>query len=130
MLNDIAISAVILCVFTYLVAILQDWRIRHCKPKQTCFVYCPMCRNELVSSDSFVEDKDGIVKYKCDKCGNISFWDFAHYPVPYLRTCANSCRYFYEDKFGCGYCDYEDVCNPDTMVKFEPRMYRNECEEE
>ena len=52
--------------------------------KQTCFVYCPRCHNELVSSESFVEDHDGIVEYKCDKCGEVSFWDFAHYPVPYL----------------------------------------------
>lgn len=130
MLNDIAISAVILCVFTYLVAIIQDWRIRHRKPKQTCFVYCPMCRNELVSSDSFVEDKDGIVKYKCDKCGNISFWDFIHYPVPYLRTCARDCKHFYMDHTGQDYgCWLKRECDPDTMVKFEPRMYRNECEE-
>ena len=53
-------------------------------PKQTCFVYCPNCHNELVSSNSFVEDHDGIVEYKRDMCGWVSFWDFAHYPVPYL----------------------------------------------
>lgn len=92
------------------------------KRKQTCFVYCPKCRNELVSSNSFVEDKDGIVKYKCDKCGNISFWDFVHYPVPYLRTCAYDCKHFYTDKTGhdCG-CDYESFCSPDTMTMFEIR---------
>lgn len=88
------------------------------KPKQTCFVYCPKCRNELTSSTSFVEDKDGIVKYKCYKCGNISFWDFIHYPVPYLRTCAKDCRHCQFDKIGKAYCD--KVCNPDSMVKFEP----------
>jgi hypothetical protein len=83
-----------------------------------------------VSSNSFVEDIDGIVKYECDKCGNISFWDFAHYPVPYLRTCARACKHFYIDKTGRDYgCWLKRECDPDTMVKFEQRMYRNECEE-
>ena len=96
-------------------------------PKQTCFVYCPKCRNELVSSDSFVEDRDGIIKYKCDKCGNISFYDFIHYPVPYLRTCADNCKHFYIDKTGHDYgCFLEKECNPDTMIKFEPRMHGKE----
>lgn len=92
------------------------------KPKQTCFVYCPKCRNELVSSNSFVEDKDGIVKYKCDKCGNISFWDFGNYPVPYLLTCAGDCKHFYMDKTSHNYwCRYRLSCDPDTMVKFEQK---------
>lgn len=46
--------------------------------KQTTFCYCPKCRNELTSSDSFVYEIDGIVKYRCDKCRNVSFWDFIH----------------------------------------------------
>ena len=119
MLNDIAVAAIILCVFTYIVSIIQDWRIRR---RQTGFVYCPKCRNELVSSDSFVEDIDGIVKYECDRCGNVSFWDFAYYPVPYLRTCAKDCEHFYEDQFGPAYwCEHRLKCDPDTMVKFEQR---------
>lgn len=92
------------------------------KPKQTCFVYCPRCRNELVSSNSFVEDRDGIVKYECSRCGIVSFWDFAHYPAPVLKTCAEDCKHSYIDKFGYCYCDYEDECDPDTMVKFEPMI--------
>ena len=99
------------------------------RSKQTCFVYCPGCHKDLVSSDSFVEDKDGIVKYKCDKCGNISFWDFIHYPIPYLRTCADNCKHFYMDKTGHDYgCFLEKECNPDIMVKFEPRMHGKEEE--
>lgn len=90
--------------------------------KQTCFVYCPMCRNELISSNSFVQDIDGIVKYKCDICGNISFWDFIHYPVPYLRTCADDCEHFYMDKTGQDYgCSKHYICSPDTMYKFSPK---------
>lgn len=49
-------------------------RFRKPKRKQTLFVYCPKCKNELVSSNSLVEDNGHIVKYKCDKCGNISCW--------------------------------------------------------
>lgn len=126
---DILACIGIICLgylfYTIMIGIfdLVDGTVRK-KPKQTCFVYCPRCRNELVSSNSFVEDKDGIVKYKCDKCGNISFFDFIHYPVPYLRTCAGDCRYFWEDKFGRPNCDYEKECNPDTMSKFEPRIDR------
>lgn len=89
--------------------------------KQTCFVYCPKCHNELTSSNSFVHDIDGIVKYKCDRCGNISFWDFIHYPVAYLRTCAQ-CEHFYMDKTGQDYgCSKKSLCDPDTMYMFEPR---------
>lgn len=39
---------------------------RKSEPHTRC--YCPKCRNELVSSNSFVEDVDGIVKYRCDYC--------------------------------------------------------------
>ena len=120
MLNDVAIGALLTCALVYSIGFIKDLFNKFRKPKQTCFVYCPKCRNELTSSNSFVEDVDGIVKYKCDKCANISFWDFAHYPVPILRTCANSCRYFYEDKFGHPNCDYGYICSPDTMVMFEP----------
>ena len=84
-------------------------------------VYCPRCGKELVNSNSFVEDRDGIVKYECDRCGIVSFWDFAHYPFPVLKTCAKDCTHSYIDKFGYCYCDYEDECDPDTMVKFEQK---------
>lgn len=97
-------------------------------PKQTCFVYCPRCHNELVSSESFVEDRDGFIKYKCTKCGNISFWDFIHYPAPFLKTCAEDCKHSYIDKFGYCQCEYEDKkeCDPDTMVKFEQKWLGKE----
>lgn len=118
---DILAAIGLICVANLIISTIRNGRR---KPKQTCFVYCPMCQNELVSSDSFVEDKDGIIKYKCDNCGNVSFWDFAHYPVPYLRTCAMDCKHSYIDKFGCCHCNYEDEkeCDPDTMVKFEQRV--------
>ena len=97
------------------------------KPKQTCFVYCPKCKNELISSGSFVEDNDGIVKYKCSGCGNGSFFVFIHYPVPYLRTCASDCKHFYIDETGHDRgCLLKSSCSPDTMVEFEPRGWASE----
>lgn len=54
------------------------------KKRQTTFIYCMKCNNELVSSDSFVKDENGIVTYKCDRCGNVAQYDFIHYPVPLL----------------------------------------------
>lgn len=88
--------------------------------KQHTFIYCPKCKNELISSDSFIKDEDGILKYKCTKCGNVSFWDFIHYPIPYLITCGRDCRHFRMDKSGQDYtCKYEKICSPDTMYKFE-----------
>lgn len=52
------------------------------KEKQTTFCYCKNCKNELISSDSFVSDED-VVTYKCVKCGMISEWDFDA-PAPIL----------------------------------------------
>lgn len=101
------------------------------KPKrnQTLFVYCPKCKNELVSSNSLVKDDGYIVKYKCDKCVNISFWDFASYPLPYLITCADDCEYFYIDKFGIAGCDQECFCDPDAMTLFRKRVKKSVYEE-
>lgn len=79
---------------------LIEWLINSFKQKkQRTFCYCTKCNNELISSNSFVEDVDGIVKYQCSNCGNVTFWDFAHFPVPFLRTCA----YFHHlQKDNCG----------------------------
>ncbi|MDU6995999.1 MAG: hypothetical protein E6356_14150 [Terrisporobacter othiniensis] len=49
------------------------------KQKQTTFCYCKNCKNELISSDSFVSDED-VVTYKC---GMVSEWDFDA-PAPIL----------------------------------------------
>ena len=112
-----------------LIVFFAKLKARLKKRKQTCFVYCPRCKNELVSSNSFVEDKDGIVKYKCDKCGNVSFWDFAYYPVPYLRTCASDCEHFAIEDTYYG-CTRKGACDPDSMVEFKQRWWKVKCEEE
>lgn len=51
------------------------------KSKQTCSCYCPECRNELISSNSFISDED-YVTYKCSQCAYISCWSFDIAPVP------------------------------------------------
>ena len=56
------------------------------------------------------------MKYKCTKCGNVSFWDFIHYPVPYLRTCGD-CYYSDNNSDGSGNCR-RTCCSPDTQDKF------------
>ncbi len=51
-------------------------------PPQGTFCYCPVCNNELVGTKSFLKD-DGLVWYKCSRCGSRSVWDF-DFPSPLL----------------------------------------------
>ena len=44
--------------------------------KQTFFLYCPKCNNELCSSNSFISDTEDGVNYVCSKCGHASSWNF------------------------------------------------------
>ena len=53
------------------------------KCNQQTFCYCPLCFNELISSDSFVSDEE-FVTYKCSKCGLVSRWDFDSAPFQVL----------------------------------------------
>lgn len=79
---DILIRVVSLLVFIVSGAIISNLLINTKRKKQTTFIYCCNCGNELVSSDSFVKDEDGIVTYKCSQCGLVNKYDFIHYPVP------------------------------------------------
>lgn len=90
------------------------------KRRQHTFVYCPRCNNELVKNGQYIEDNNGIIKYRCSKCGIISLWDFVDFPVPYLRTCGD-CEYLIDNEFGEPYCENEEYgkCNPDTQRMFE-----------
>lgn len=108
---------------------IENWYNRRFKRKiqkedkkrrknQTTFIHCPRCRNEMVANGRVVWERDGIVKYQCSFCGDISFWDFVSYPVPYLRTCGD-CVNLKKDDFGGAYCPRN--CAPDTQVCFECR---------
>lgn len=116
-MKDILLAGIIII----LGSIMLDFIIKYGnKNKQHTFIYCPKCINEMIKNGRFIEDNDGIVKYKCSKCGEITFWDFGNFPVPMLRTCGH-CNHLIYDKFGCPYCEKENVgeCSPDTQVGFE-----------
>jgi hypothetical protein len=56
------------------------------KLKQTTFIYCK-CGNEMCSDSSFISDTydnngDNHVKYKCEKCGTESDFNFDIAPFP------------------------------------------------
>ena len=52
------------------------------KKKQGTFCYCPNCKNELISSGSFVSDEE-LVTYSCTECGSVTEWLFDA-PAPIL----------------------------------------------
>ena len=85
--------------------------------EQHTFVYCPKCHNEMVSNGFCISDHDGIVKYRCSLCNNVSFWDFT-LPVPFLRTCA-VCRHLLYGNDGSTFCSKN--CFPDTQNLFEAK---------
>lgn len=86
------------------------------RKNQNTFVYCPRCHNEMVYNGRVVEEHDGIVKYCCSRCGEISFWDFGNYPVPYLRTCSD-CGHLEFNNSGEAYCIMN--CSPVTQELFD-----------
>ena len=92
---------------------LQEKKER--RQQQHIFIYCPRCRNEMIKNGHFISDNYGIIKYECSKCGNVSFWDFVHFPVPYLRTCGD-CGHVRYDDIGKSYCDKN--CAPSNQYKF------------
>ena len=54
---------------------------------QYLYLYCPQCKNDLCSNDSFVSDTydenaDNHVFYKCAVCGQESDWNFDIAPIP------------------------------------------------
>ena len=114
---DILLSAIIILLGSMVLRIINN---RRYKNKQHTFIYCPRCNNELIKNGRFIEDNDGIVKYRCSKCGSISFWDFASCPVPILRTCGY-CKHLIRHECGLRYCKKVNAeeCSPDTQVMFE-----------
>lgn len=42
---------------------------------QRTFCYCPVCKQDLCSTDSFVKDTD-FVYYDCSRCKTKSKWNF------------------------------------------------------
>lgn len=61
-------------------------RMEKIDPKQRTFIYCS-CGNELCSDGSFISDTydengDNHVKYKCKVCGSLVDYNFDIAPVP------------------------------------------------
>lgn len=52
------------------------------KKKQTTFIYCPNCNNELIKNGNLIADTD-LVYYQCSRCGTYSKWLFDA-PTPIL----------------------------------------------
>lgn len=114
---DIILASIIIMIGFRISELINNHRL---KKKQYTFIYCPKCRNEMIKNGQFIEDIDGIVKYRCSKCGTISLWDFGNFPVPMLRTCEH-CRHIDISELGNPYCvkRYCMECSPDTQVMFE-----------
>ena len=114
---DILLAVILIIIGTMILRVINNRRL---KKKQYTFIYCPKCFKELIKNGQFIEDNDGIIKYKCSKCGEISFWDFGNFPVPMLRTCGH-CEHLIDEGLGTPYCEKENVgeCSPDTQVMFE-----------
>lgn len=109
---DIFLAAFLILVIT---ALCNYARNIISKRKQHVFIYCPRCGDEMIKNGTILELGRDIVKYKCSKCGNISFWDIAHYPVPVIRTCANC---IHMELNNCGEATCEENCSPDTQICF------------
>lgn len=114
---DILLAAIIIMIGFRISELINNRRL---KKKQYTFIYCPKCRNEMIKNGQFIEDSGGIVKYRCSKCGLVTFWDFGNFPVPMLRSCGY-CRYLIDDGLGDSYCEKENCeeCSPNTQVAFE-----------
>ena len=65
--------------------------------KQTTFIKCEKCGNELCGSNSFVSDtydenNDNHVLYKCSKCGYECDYNFDVFPIPVKWTDLNNSK--------------------------------------
>ena len=55
------------------------------KESQTCYVYCPTCHTELISTNSYVgQTSKGLEQFRCNVCRANSLWDFDP-PTPVLK---------------------------------------------
>ena len=52
--------------------------------KVPVFSWCPVCKEDLCSNDSFLSDIDEV-RYRCSNCGTYSYWNFDIAPAPILK---------------------------------------------
>ena len=65
------------------------------KENQTCYVYCPICHTELISTNSYIgQTEKGLEQFRCNVCGTNSLWDF-DVPTPVLKDYIVSSKEYY-----------------------------------
>ena len=65
------------------------------KENQTCYVYCPICHTELISTNSYIgQTEKGLEQFRCNVCGTNSLWDF-DVPTPILKGYIVSSKEYY-----------------------------------
>ena len=65
------------------------------KESQTCYVYCPICHTELISTNSYIgQTEKGLEQFRCNVCRTNSLWDF-DVPTPVLKDYIVSSNEYY-----------------------------------
>ena len=65
------------------------------KESQTCYVYCPICHTELISTNSYIgQTEKGLEQFRCNVCRTRSLWDF-DLPTPVLKDYIVSSNEYY-----------------------------------
>lgn len=65
------------------------------KESQTCYVYCPVCHTELISTNSYIgQTERGLEQFRCNVCRTNSLWDF-DVPTPVLKDYIVSSNEYY-----------------------------------
>ena len=65
------------------------------KESQTCYVYCPVCHTELISTNSYIgQTEKGLEQFRCNICRTNSLWDF-DVPTPVLKDYIVSSNEYY-----------------------------------
>lgn len=65
------------------------------KENQTCYVYCPVCHTELISTNSYIgQTEKGLEQFRCNVCRTNSLWDF-DVPTPVLKDYIVSSNKYY-----------------------------------
>lgn len=65
------------------------------KESQTCYVYCPVCHTELISTNSYIgQTEKGLEQFRCNVCRTNSLWDF-DVPTPVLKDYIVSSNEYY-----------------------------------
>ena len=70
-------------MFRYLWKHIKQFFTGYKEPRQTTFCWCDKCDNELISSESYVEDDGELSIFICKECGSKSEWLFSA-PAPIL----------------------------------------------